>query len=153
MRSQCMRVAAYRPRALSASPAAKASANALVRPQLLGLVLDVGGVLGGPGVAEFLQVGVDGGLAAGAGDREAGADAVAVHAGLAGRDVLAGRRRDHQVAGDARADVLDLADDPQPVLGEKVELGDLGAVVRDGEGQRAAGGMAWQRLCTRSLCW
>ena len=39
-------------------------------------------------------------------------------------------------AGEARPDVLDLAEDAQAVLGEQVELGDLRAVVLDVEGQR-----------------
>ena len=65
------------------------------------------------------------------GDREVGADPLAGHAGLAGRDVLARGDVDDQVAREARSDVLDLADDAQPVLAVQVELGDLVALVLD----------------------
>ena len=75
---------------------------------------------------------------AGVGDRELGADPVAHHARLAGSDVGAGAGGDHQLAGEAGPDVLHLADDAQAVLGQQVELGDLGAVVGDVEHQVAA---------------
>ena len=48
--------------------------------------------------------------------------------GLAGGDVVARGGADDEVAGQAGADVLDLADDAQAVLGVEVELGDLSPV-------------------------
>ena len=54
------------------------------------------------------------------------ADAVADHARLAHREVVAGLHDDGQAAGCAGGDVLDLADDAQPVVGEQVELADAG---------------------------
>ena len=74
---------------------------------------------------------------AGVRDREGVADALADHPGLAGGDVAAGSGVDHEVAGQSGADVLDLADDAQPVLAVQVELGDLGTVVLHLEGQVA----------------
>ena len=62
-------------------------------------------------------------VGAGVGDGEGGADAVADHAGLAGDLVGARAHLDDQVAGQARADVLDLAQDLQTVLGEQVDFG------------------------------
>ena len=74
-------------------------------------------------------------------DREVGADALPLHARLAGGDVVALRRRDDQLPVEVRADVLDLADDPQAVLAQQVELGDVRAGVGDVEMQGASGGL------------
>ena len=63
-----------------------------------------------------------------AGDGQRRADAVADHAGLAGRLVLAGGELDEQLAGEAGGDVLDLGHD-LVALAVDVELGDLAAVV------------------------
>ena len=57
--------------------------------------------------------------------------------GLQAVKYLPGSACSDEVAGQAGADVLDLADDPQAVLAEQVELGDLGAGVGDREPQRA----------------
>ena len=73
------------------------------------------------------------------GDGERAADAVADHSRFAGGEVLAGACLDDEVAGEARADVLDLADDAQPVVAEQVELGDLVAIVGHLEDEVAAG--------------
>ena len=59
--------------------------------------------------------------------------------GLHTREVVARLRDDGEGARCAGRDVLDLADDAQAVVGEQVELGDIVAVVRDVERERAAG--------------
>ena len=105
--------------------------------QLVGLVPDVRGVEGVGLLDQRLLVLVRGQRLAGVADGELGPDAVADHAGLAGGEVRAGGGLQDQVAGQARADVLDLADDPQTVLGEQVELVHLAAGVRDAEPQVA----------------
>ncbi len=73
------------------------------------------------------------------GHRELAADALADHPRLAGGDVGAGRRREHELAVERGADVLDLADDAQAVVAEQVELGDVVAAVGHVERERAGG--------------
>ena len=120
-----------------------------LRHQLLGLVLDVGRVVGVGGGDELAVVAGRGQLLTGVGDGEGRPDAVADHPGLAGGEVGAGRRAEDQVTGEARPDVLDLADDAEPVGGEQVELGHLRPAVGDGEGQASRGRGVGRDLAAR----
>jgi hypothetical protein len=109
------------------------------REQEVGLLGDIAAVLLGRGGLELGEVGVGRGGAVALGHREGAANPAAGHAGLAGRDVLAGSRAKHEVAGEAGSDVLDLARDRHAVLVQQVELGDLAAAVVDAKHQVAAG--------------
>ena len=107
---------------------------------------EVGGVLANVGdvrclgVAELLRRGARGRCgAAGAGHAERRPDPVADHARLARRDIGARGGLHHEVAGDPGPDVLDLADDPDAVRAEQVELGDLVARVLHLERDRPRG--------------
>ena len=109
--------------------------------QLSDLVAHIGGVVDVGGLDPRLEVLVHHDRLVGRGDREPGlADPVAGHAGFAGGDVFALGQLNDQVAGQSRSDVLGLADDPQPVVGEQVELGDLVARVGDAEAEVAGRG-------------
>ena len=120
------------------------------RDERADLVLDVGDVRG-LGVLELLRdVARRADRRARVGHGERGADPVADHARLAGRVVRAGPDLHDEVAGEAGADVLDLGDDPQPVLAQQVELGDVVAAVGDLERERARTAPWSPRPCTRS---
>lgn len=98
-----------------------------LRQGLVGLLLHVLAV-GGHGLVEARVA--RGGLAAGG--LHVLADALALHAGLAGDPVVAGLHLGGDPLPGAGADVLPLGD--HPVVGEEeVDLGDLGALVLDGE--------------------
>lgn len=64
--------------------------------------------------------------------------AIADHPRLAESEVVTGLCDDRERARGGRRDVLDLADDPEAVLCEEVELRDLSGVVLDVEGQGPA---------------
>ena len=80
------------------------------------------------------------------GHREVGPDALADHARLARGDVRPGRGIDGQGLAGVGADALDLAEDPQPVLGQQVELGHLVAVVGHREGERPGGSLGGRHV-------
>ena len=109
--------------------------------QLRDLVAHKGGVVDVGGLDPRLEVFVHYDRLVGRGDREPGfADPVAGQAGPAGGNVFALGQLDDQVAGQSRSDILGLADDPQSVVGEQVELGDLVARVGDAEAEVAGRG-------------
>ena len=57
--------------------------------------------------------------------REGGLDSIAHHARLAGSLVGSRRCLNNQITGEARTDVLDLADDLKPIGTKQIELGDV----------------------------
>ena len=113
--------------------------------ELAHLVAHVQAVLLGTGGDQVGHV-ARGHLLARVRDGEGGTNAIAHHAWLAGGEVAAGSSLHDQVAADAGADVLDLADDAQAVIGQQVELGHFRTVVGDLEHQVAAG-----RRCSAHL--
>ena len=106
------------------------------RDERPGLVLDVGDVR----VLRVLELLGDvtrrADRRARVGHGEGGLDPVADHARLARRVVRARPDLHDEVAGEARADVLDLGHDPQLVLAQEVELGHVVARVLDLERER-----------------
>jgi hypothetical protein len=112
------------------------------RHELTHLILDEGRVQV-DGLALLLRIGsLDRDAITGDGERGL-ADALADHARLAEREVVA-RLCDHgEGARSGRCDVLDLTDDAQSVFCQQVELRHLPAVVGDLEGEGAALGGAF----------